>query len=40
MKKGLLWIDKNTSELISLAQAIWEYAEVGLKEQFSSEGID
>ena len=37
MKKGLLWIDKNTSELISLAQAIWEYAEVGLKEQFSSE---
>ena len=33
MKAGLGWIDKNTPELVALAQAIWEYAEVGFKEE-------
>jgi len=37
MKNGLLWINENTPELTALSQAIWEYAEVGLKEQRSSE---
>ena len=36
MQVGLQWIDQKAPELIALAQAIWEYAEVGLKEERSA----
>jgi aminobenzoyl-glutamate utilization protein B len=36
MQTGLQWIEQNTTELAALAQAIWEYAELGLKEEKSA----
>jgi aminobenzoyl-glutamate utilization protein B len=29
VEAGLRWIEESTGELVALAQAIWEYAEVG-----------
>lgn len=39
MRNGLSWIDDNTPELIALSQSIWEHAEIGLKEQKSSDAL-
>ena len=36
MQTGLTWIDKNTPDLIALAQAIWGYAELGFYETRSA----
>ena len=36
MQTGLRWIDQKTPELIALAQAIWEYAEIAFKERRSA----
>ena len=36
MHTGLRWIEDNTAGLVALAQAIWEYAELGLKEERSA----
>lgn len=36
METGLRWIRENTPRLVGLAQAIWEYAEVSLKEERSA----
>ncbi len=36
MKHGLSWISENEPELVALAQAIWEYAEPGTKEERSA----
>jgi aminobenzoyl-glutamate utilization protein B len=36
MQTGLAWIEQNTPQLITLAQAIWEYAEIGFKETRSA----
>ena len=36
MHTGLRWIEDNTPGLVALAQAIWEYAELGLKEERSA----
>lgn len=32
MQTGMQWIEDKAPDLISLADAIWQYAEVGLKE--------
>ena len=36
MKTGLQWIEECTPDLVALSQAIWEYAEVSLKEHRSA----
>lgn len=35
-KEALLWIDKNSDELIEISDKIWEFAELGLREFKSS----
>ena len=39
MRTGLSWIDEKSSELIALSKTIWEYAEVGLREERSSAAL-
>jgi aminobenzoyl-glutamate utilization protein B len=39
VQNGLLWIDKKTPELIALSKEIWDYAEVGLREEKSAAAL-
>lgn len=39
MQNGLLWIDTKTSELNALSKEIWDYAEVGLREEKSAAAL-
>lgn len=39
MQNGLLWIDKKTPELNALSKEIWDYAEVGLREEKSAAAL-
>ena len=39
MQNGLLWIDKKTPELNALSKEIWDYAEVGLREERSAAAL-
>jgi aminobenzoyl-glutamate utilization protein B len=39
MQSGLLWIDENASELAALSKLVWDYAEVGLREERSAAAL-
>jgi len=39
MEKGLQWIDQKTSELCALSKTIWDYTEVGLREERSAAAL-
>jgi aminobenzoyl-glutamate utilization protein B len=39
VENGLFWIDEKTSELVALAKEIWNYAEVGLREEKSAAAL-
>ena len=39
MQNGLLWIDKKAPELNALSKEIWNYAEVGLREEKSAAAL-
>jgi aminobenzoyl-glutamate utilization protein B len=39
VQNGLLWIDKKTPELNALSKEIWDYAEVGLREEKSAAAL-
>ncbi len=39
MQSGLLWIDENAAELNALSKTVWEFAEVGLREEKSAAAL-
>ncbi len=39
MQSGLLWIDEKAPELSALSKTIWDYAEVGLREEKSAAAL-
>jgi aminobenzoyl-glutamate utilization protein B len=39
MQNGLLWINEKASELSALSKTIWDYAEVGLREEKSAAAL-